>query len=89
MDSAIVKIIPKSLTEIRDIKYLQLFIKEIFNYRNKTLRNGIKLFLKRGNKEIDFGSLNENTKTYLQRKIKTLSLEEIITIIDDIKKNSL
>ena len=82
VNSALVKIIPRNNIDFNDLDFLHDFIKEIFNYRNKTLRNGVKLFLKKGNINLN---VNDLTAPILERKIISLSLEEIITFLRNFK----
>ena len=82
VDSALVKITPRESLDFDDVDFLHNFIKEIFNYRNKILRNGIKIFLKKTNINLN---LNDLKSPILERKIISLSLDEIINFLRDLK----
>jgi len=82
IDSALVKIIPRENLDFDEVGFLHDFIKEIFNYRNKILRNGIKIFIKKTNINLN---LNDLTSPILERKIISLSLDEIIAFLRDLK----
>ena len=82
VDSAVVRVTPRSTFEFEDLDFIHEFIKEIFNYRNKILKNGIKLYLKKENIKLD---VNDLTSQILERKIITLTLEEIVTFLKELK----
>ncbi|NHI92672.1 MAG: ribosomal RNA small subunit methyltransferase A [Candidatus Lokiarchaeota archaeon] len=86
VDSAVVKILPRSEIECDNLTFLLKFIREIFNYRNKILKNGVRYFLKKENISLDMNKLEADNSLILERKILTLSLEEIILFTKELRK---
>ncbi|MHA1786153.1 MAG: 16S rRNA (adenine(1518)-N(6)/adenine(1519)-N(6))-dimethyltransferase RsmA [Candidatus Helarchaeota archaeon] len=85
VDSAVVKILPHLRVNPEDLNLSLKIIKEIFNYRNKILKNGLRYFFKKEKIEVDMNELEERYYQFLNRKIITLSLEELVQFIKEIK----